>query len=374
MDDEMSVKALEAVGPNELVLRDFPRPDVADDAMLLKVVSCGVCGTDLANISGKREVRFPIIPGHEVAGVIGEIGANALERMKVFGGNVTVGDLVALNPRIECGKCYYCRNFPDHPSMCIGGRSYNSSISSADPPHLFGGWAECMYILPGSSIARLPDGIDPAVAALAEPFACALTVLERYRKISISRDSFGVADAVVVFGVGAIGMLVVAAFRLAGARRIVAIDADDKRLGLSVEFGTTERINVAETSPDERIAAVRKVTDGLGAGVAVEACGVPDVIGEAVQMLRRGGILFDMGHASKTRPAEIDPHAVCRNEITIAGSYAYASTQCFVDAGKLLHEAALPYKKLVGSFPLADYRNVLFGRPAGRAVKNVFRM
>ena len=370
----MNVKALEAIGPDRLVLREFPRPEVADDALLLKVVCCGICGTDLSNISGKRDVRFPIIPGHEVVGVIDQIGANALERMKVFGGDVTVGDLVALNPRIECGKCFYCRNFPDHPSMCTGGRSYNSSISSVDPPHLFGGWAEYMYVLPGSSIARLPDAVDPEVAALTEPFACALTVLDRYRTITISPDSFGPGDAVVVFGVGAVGMLIVAAFHLAGAKRIIALDADDTRLALSVEFGATERINVTQTSPDERIAAVRKMTDGLGAGVAVEACGVPDVIGEAVQLLRRGGILFDIGHASKTRPAEIDPHAVCRNEITIAGTYAYASTQCFVDAGNLLHQQALPYQKLLRSFPLDDYRNALFAPPAARAVKNVFRM
>jgi len=372
----MQVKALEATGANRLVLREFPKPAAADDALLIKVIRCGVCGTDLANIVGKRDLPFPIIPGHEIVGIIEEIGPRALRHMKVFGGDVTVGSLVAVNPRIECGTCYYCRNFPEHPAMCTGGRSYNSSISSADPPHLFGGWAEYMYILPNSSIAKLPGGIDPDVAALTEPLACALTVLEKYRRgrDHVSGNAFGVGEAVLVYGVGAIGMLVLAAFHLAGAERIIAVDTDQERLHLAAAFGATEAINVGNTSAQERIAAVIDLTHGLGAAVAIEACGVPEVIGEAVMLLRRGGILYEMGHASQTRPAEVDPLAVCRNEITITGSYAYASTQCFVDAGKLLHEAALPFKELVRSFPLDDYPNVIFGRPAERAVKSVFRM
>jgi len=372
----MSVRALEAAGSNRLVLRKFPRPAVADDALLIKVICCGVCGTDLANISGKRSLPFPVIPGHEVVGIVDEVGAKALAGMKVFGGEVSVGDLVAVNPRIECGRCYYCQNFPDHPTMCTGGRSYNSTITSADPPHLFGGWAECMYILPNSSIAKLPGGIDPEVAALTEPFACAVTVLDRYQKerISARGDTWGVSEAVIVYGVGAIGMLMVAGFHLAGAKRLIVVDTDEDKLQLATKFGATEAINARTTSPENRIAIVREHTEGLGAGVAVEACGVPEVLGEAVRLLRRGGILYEMGHASSTRPAEIDPHAVCRNEITITGSYAYASTQCFVRAAKVLHEGALPYKELVCSFPLDEYEKVLFGKREKRPVKNVFRM
>lgn len=372
----MQVKALEATGANRLVLREFPRPAVADDALLMKVIRCGICGTDLGNIAGKRDLPFPIIPGHEIVGIIDEIGPKTLRRMNIFGGEVTVGDLVAVNPRIECGTCYYCRNFPEHPAMCTGGRSYNSSISSADPPHLFGGWAEYMYILPNSSIAKLPGGIDLDVAALTEPLACAITVLEKYRRLCdhASGDAFGAGDAVVVYGVGSIGMLVVAAFHLAGAGRIIAVDTDPERLQLARMFGATDLINVGSTSQEDRIATVAELTRGLGAGVAIEACGVPEVIGEAVMLLRRGGILYEMGHASRTRPATIDPLAVCRNEITIAGSYAYASTQCFVDAGKLLHDAALPYEKLVSTFPLDEYENVLFGNPDNKGIKDVFRM
>ena len=372
----MRVKALEAVGPNQLVLREFPKPVVADDALLLKVICCGVCGTDLANISGRRSISFPVIPGHEVVGVVEEVGARALARMKVFGGNVEVGDLIAVNPRIECGRCTYCQHLPDHPTMCTGGRSYNSTITSADPSHLFGGWAEYMYILPNSSIAKLPSGIDPEVAALTEPFACAVTVLDRYERerIPARGHALGKNDAAVVYGVGAIGMLMVAGFHLAGAERIVVVDADEDRLQLATRFGATDVIDARTTSPEERVAFVRERTQGLGAGVAVEACGVPEVLGEAVRLLHRGGILYEMGHAAATGPAEIDAHAVCRNEITITGSYAYASTECFVRAGKILHEGALPYEDLVRSWPLEDYREVLFGDKQRKAVKEVFRM
>lgn len=154
----MSIKALQAVGINQVELTDFPYPQVAADAILLENLYCGVCGTDLHGIQGKRTVEFPIIPGHELVSKVAEIGPKALQATKVFGGDdLKVGDIVTINPRIVCGKCYYCKNLPSRPQLCMGARTYNSSIKSDQPPYLFGGWSEYMYILPNSEIVKLPQ-------------------------------------------------------------------------------------------------------------------------------------------------------------------------------------------------------------------------
>ena len=372
----MKVRALQAVGVNKVELTEFPKPVVKEDAVLIRICYCGICGTDIHGIQGKRDIRFPIIPGHELVGTVEEIGSRALETTKVYGGKLKVGDMVTINPRIVCGQCYYCRNLPGHPEMCTGARTYNSSIRSDSPPYLFGGWAQYIYILPRSEIVRLPEGIDPEIAALTEPFACAVGLVDRYRQQPdhIAGAGSTADETIVVFGAGAIGLFATVAFHLAGARQIVVVDVIDERLSLAKEFGAIEVINAGQTSPEERTKRVKDLSDGLGAGVVIEACGVPETIGEGVKMLRRGGKLFEMGHLFKTGPARIDPLTVCRNEIEILGHYAYPSSQCLVDAAGLLAEGKLPYERLIKSFPLEEYQEVLFGKRKNAIVKTVFRM
>lgn len=372
----MSVRALQATGINKVELTEFPYPRLAEDAILLKVLYCGICGTDLHGIEGKRSLKFPVIPGHELVAEVAEIGPKALERIKVFAADtLNVGDTVTINPRIVCGKCYYCRNLPERPEMCMGARTYNSSIGSEAPPYLFGGWAEFMYILPDSQIIKLDD-IDLEVASLIEPLACSVGLLDRYRRSHdwAAGDGFGVGRDVVLFGVGAIGLLAAACFRLSGAGQIICIDAVSERLELARKFGADLTLNVTDTGSDERIDTVKEACDGLGAAVVVEACGVPETIGEGTRMLRRGGQLFEMGHLLKTRPAEIDPLLICRNELQIIGNYAYPSSNCLARAAGILKDEKFPYRELIETYSLDDYQQALFQGAKSAAVKSVFKI
>ncbi len=371
------VKAVQVTDVNKVELTEFPYPKVAEDAILLKNLYCGICGTDLHGIEGKRAIKFPIIPGHELVSEVAEIGPAALEKTKVFGGvNLKVGDFVTINPRIVCGKCYYCRNLPYRPEMCMAARTYNSSISSDKPPYLFGGWAEYMYILPGSEIIKLPEGIDLEVASLIEPLACSVGLLDRYRREHdwITGDAFGVNRKVVVFGAGAIGLLAVACFYLTGAKQVICVEVVEEKLKIAKKFGADIVINVKNTTTKERIAAVKNACDGLGADIVVEACGVPETIGEGVQMLRRGGRLFELGHLLKSKPAQIDPNKICRDEISIIGNYAYPSSNCFAYAAEILVEGKLDYNKLIKCYALEDYREALFGSKNSGVVKLVFKI
>lgn len=373
----MKVKALQCVGVSRLELTEFDLPRVEDDCALLRVHVCGICGTDMNGIRGMRGMKFPFIPGHELVATVARMGENAHRMIKTFGGSpFRTEDRVSINPRIVCGTCFYCQNLPGRPEMCINARTYNSSITSDTPPHLFGGWAEYMYVLPGSEIIKIPEGLSNDLAALAEPFACALGCLDRYQSEHdwIPGDAFAVKETVVVFGVGAIGMLIVAGFHFLGAKSIVAVDLSQKKLDLAREFGATHTLNAAESTAEDRISFVNELTKGLGASIVVEACGVPDVLNEGVEMLRRGGKLFVLGHLLETKPAKIDPRKVCRDEIEILGNYAYRSSNYFFRAFQILAEGKLPYHKLISKMTLLEARDRILSDRMPEAVKVLIEM
>jgi threonine dehydrogenase-like Zn-dependent dehydrogenase len=357
--------ALQCVGPNSLEMTEFEIPKVEKDCALIKIHNCGVCGTDIHGIKGLRNLKYPFIPGHELVGTVVEKGSEANKTIKTIGDQpFKVGDRVTVNPRIVCGHCYYCQNLPHRPEMCINARTYNSSITSDTPPYLFGGWSEYMYILPGSEIIKIPDGLPDDLATLAEPFACGLGCVDRLQREHdwIVGDAFGFQGTVVIFGVGAIGMLALVAFKLCGVKEIIAIDIDEYKLNLAREFGATYTLNTSQTTAEERSNYVMKLSRGNGASVIVEACGVPAIITEGVGMLRRGGTIFVLGHLFKTNPAEINPQKVCRNELQIIGNYAYTSSSYFSLAFQLIAQQQYPFAKLISKLPLAEAKQYILGK------------
>lgn len=372
----MEVLALQCTGINKLELVKFKKPEPLEDAALLKINLCGICGTDIHSIEGKRNVKIPFIPGHEIVARVESMGKNANKYIKTIGGSaLSIGDRVSINPRIVCGKCFYCQNLPQYQELCINVLS-PSVIGSSKYPHLFGGWAEYLYVLPGSEIIKLPGNLSDELATLIEPFSCVVGCIDRYMVEHDWRtgDAFSINDAIVVYGTGAMGTLMVAGFHLAGAKKIIVLDINQERLDLAKEFGATYDINVASTNPQERNERIKAFTDGLGAGVVIEACGVPDTISEGIKILRRGGHFFEIGHVLDGVNAMIDPYYICRNEIKVQGYYAYPSSQCLFYASRLLAEYKLPYKKLLQFFNLKQYRDVIFNKKINNAIKTVFRI
>ena len=371
----MNVLALQCSGVNNLNLVKFSKPNVADDSALLKIKYCGICGTDLHGIEGKRAINFPFIPGHEITATIDSLGKDAGKFIKVYGGEkLNIGDRVTINPRIVCGKCYYCKNFPNNQEMCLNAITA-TSIGSNHYPHLFGGWAEYIYISPGSEIIKIPENLKDELAVLIEPYSCAVGCVDRYSSTHNWKigDAFSINDPIAIYGIGAIGLFMVAAFHLAGAKKIIAIDKDMERLALAKEFGASHTINILSTHTNERIEIIRKLTDNLGAGVVVEACGVPITINEGIQALRRGGYFYEIGHLLDAGMAKIDPQYVCRNEIKILGHYAYPSSLTMLQTAKLLDKHELPYEKLVKFFDLDKYADVIFNKKTNNAIKPVFK-
>lgn len=369
------VAAVECIDVSTLRLAEYALPELADDAVLLRVRRAGVCGTDLEGIEGRRSLRYPVIPGHEIVAVVEKIGSRAHRHIRIFGRSaLQAGDRVTINPRIVCGSCHYCQHLPGRQEMCLRASTYGSSLGSAEPPHLLGGWAEYLYVLPGSELIKLPDNLSDDVAVLCEPFAVAVGLVDRFQRNHdwVTGDGFGVDRTVVVYGAGTIGILTAAAFALAGARQIVIVDIVDERLAMSKAFGVTHAIN-SSVAPLQA-ETIQEMTEGLGADIVVEACGVPQVLAQGIGVLRRGGKLFEVGHLADVGMAEIDPHAVCRNEIEIIGHYAYPTSQSLAFAAKLLAAHDFPYEQLLHTIPLQDYTTILDDDLRKRTIKIAFAM
>jgi threonine dehydrogenase-like Zn-dependent dehydrogenase len=322
------VHAATLVAPGRYELRDYPLPVPGPGCVLVKMELSGVCGTDkhayqgfttqYAGTGAPKQLPLPIIQGHENVGTVAAIGGNG--KYTDFDGiPLRVGDRVVVGANVVCGTCYFCRR--DFPYYCCENMvDYGNNMSAADPPHLFGGWAEYMYIVPGSFLVRVPDELPSEIAVLTEVMAVAVG-LDRAKQFSaVPNESFLFDDTVVVLGVGPLGMCFLIKARMLGAGTIVAIDLSPYRLEMAKRLGADHTLTAGDTTAAKRVAAVRDLTHGRGADVVVECAGVPQVIPEALDMLRVGGMLVEAGNFADLGEVSINPHRhLCSKSVRILG-------------------------------------------------------
>jgi L-iditol 2-dehydrogenase len=288
----------------------------------------GICGTDkhtyqgyttqYAGTSAARQIPFPIIQGHENVGTIAAIGGDG-SYADFEGTPLRVGDRVVVGANVVCGTCYYCRH--DYPYyFCERMVDYGNNMSAADPPHLFGGWSQYLYVVPGSFLVRVPDEVPDEVAVLTEIMAVTVG-LDRAKQFSaVPNEAFLFDDTVVVFGVGPLGLCHVMKARMLGAGTIVAVDLSGFRLDMARRLGADHALDAAATTAADRLDAVRNLTRGRGADVVVECAGVPHVIPECLDMLRVGGMLIEAGNFSDLGDVAINPHRhLCSKNVRIVG-------------------------------------------------------
>ena len=265
-----SVLAATLVEPGRYELREYPLPDPAPGCVLVKMEVSGICGTDKHTYQGyttqyagtgtPKKIPFPIIQGHENVGTVAAIGGD--QEYKDFEGlPLKPGDRVVVGPNVSCGTCYFCRHdFPYY--FCENTTDYGNNLSARNPPHLFGGWSQYLYVLAGSFLVRVPDDLPSEIAVLTEIMAVTVG-LDRAKQISaFPNESFRFDDTVVVLGVGPLGMCFVMKARMLGAGTIVAVDLSDYRLGFAKRLGADQVISAANTTQPERLAFVRGLTHG----------------------------------------------------------------------------------------------------------------
>jgi L-iditol 2-dehydrogenase len=330
------VRAAVLVAPGRYEVQTFDRPVLPDGSLLMEIEMSGICGTDkhtflgetkqYAGTPAESETPFPIIQGHENVGIVSEITPHAADHLEFYGRSLKVGDRIAMCPDVVCGRCYECKHVMGYV-WCENSECYGNSYSSATWPHLMGGWSEQMYIRPDAFVYKVPDGLSPRVAVLVELMACAASLDKIKEFTSMSYEGFNSGDTVVVIGSGPLGLLHIAKADMMGAGQIIATDLSERRLAFATRMGADVTLNAATTSSEERIDVVRRATNGRGADVVLHLANTPTSFVEGIEMLKRGGMMLEMGNFADTGEVSMNIHRhVCSKNIRLIGITNHPST------------------------------------------------
>jgi len=290
------MRAQVVLAPNKMELKEIPIPEITDDEVLVKIRYCGICGSDWSIFTGKYVPdRLPLVTGHEMFGVIAEVGANAKK--------VSVGDRVAIDITLPCGTCYFCKR--GDGLLCETFEQIG--IHTKEMP---GGFAEYVKA-PWKNIYKVPDEVDDMRAAFIEPLT---TTIQAAKRMEVK-----IGSSVVIIGAG-LGTIHGAMARLRGAAPVIVIDGIAERLKMAKEMCADYVIDFNET-PDV-VSEVIKLTGGIGADFVLEAVGTPATYEQAFRMLRRGGKLESFGICAEGDMMQLAPYQFVLNEKKVSGSCA----------------------------------------------------
>jgi L-iditol 2-dehydrogenase len=290
------MKALLLEEYKKLKVQDVPEPEIAPNEVLIRVKSCGICGSDVHGFDGSSGRRIPpVIMGHEASGVVAQTGAQVKDFKE--------GDRVTFDSMISCGRCFYCRQ--GRPNLCDNRRVLGVSCAEY---RRHGAFAEFVAV-PDHIVVKIPDGLSFNEAAMVEPVSVAV------HAVNITPVQLG--DTALVVGAGMIGLLTLQALRTTGCGQIVSVDLEDDRLALAKKLGADQTIN-------SRLAAVpaliREMTSGRGADVVMEAVGAEATVQMAIESVRKGGVVTLIGNI--TSKVSFPLQSVVTREVSVLGSCA----------------------------------------------------
>jgi len=277
-------------------------PQVPAGGLLLKVLACGLCGSDLRTLrSGHRKIRLPFTIGHEICARVEKAG-------NAYSGPWKVGETLAVSPLVYCGKCIFCRN--GEFELCTDYKE----IAQAWP----GGFADYMA-LPEKAIAhgtiqRVPEELDPVHATIVEPLSSCVNAQEK--------GNITLGDTVLIIGAGPIGTLHLELARARGADQVIFADISEDRLKLAEVYEPDLMINTLKLDLKEE---VLKATNGVGPSVIITANPDPSTQVLAVEIARKGGriLLFGGLPGDKAVPG-VNMNTVHYNSLHLIGTTIFA--------------------------------------------------
>lgn len=285
------VRAVVATGKGEPVrVEEILVPDPGPGEALVRVAACGVCHTDLHYREGAISDDFPYLLGHEAAGTVEAVGEGVSD--------LAPGDYVVLAWRAPCGTCRSCRR--GRPWYCFDSANAQQKMTLVDGTPLspalgIGAFAEKTLVAAGQAVK-----VDPA----ARPEAAGLIGCGIMAGFGAAVNTGGVSrsDTVAVIGCGGVGDAAIAASAIAGARTIIAVDVDERKLEWAARFGATHRVNSSQQDPVE---AIRSLTGGFGADVVIEAVGRPETYQQAFLARDLAGTLVQVGVPDPSMTVEL---------------------------------------------------------------------
>jgi alcohol dehydrogenase len=334
MPDSASARALVLERPRRLVLHDIPLPAIGEDDALVRVLACGLCGTDHEQYTGELAGGFAFVPGHETIGIIETIGPRAAQRWQV-----AEGDRIAVEVLQSCRACDACLAGEYTRCRRHGLADMYGFVDVDRAPGLWGGYAEYQYLAPDSMVLSLPDNLDPILATLFNPLGAGI-------RWGATLPGTGDGDVVAVLGPGVRGLCVAAAAKEAGAGFVMVTGfgpRDAERLALASDFGADLAVDVAVEDP---VAALRHAV-GRRADVVVDVTAkAPAAFAQAVELARPAGTVVVAGTRGLGAGAPgFIPDMVVLKELRIVGALG-VDTPAYRAALDLLATGRYPFAEL----------------------------
>lgn len=331
------MKALVFREAYDIYIDEYPTPSIGDDDVLVKVLACGVCGTDIHILRGEHIVKFPVIPGHEFCGRIVQAGDNV--------NNVKVGDLVTIDPNIVDQTCFFCRR--GEIQLCENLTAIGVNFN--------GGFAEYCCV-PAKQALEVPSDMIPEEAAMTEPVACCIHGVDRLGLIE--------GQSVVIQGAGSIGLIILQILKSGGAYPIIVSEPDEKKRNLALNFGADVVLDPNDSNLQSEITELTKV----GADIVIESAGVLAASQMAAKLARRGGTVLHFGVLPAEQMIQVSPYEIYYKELKIIGSFVNPFTHS--RAIKMISSGKVNIKPLIThKFALCDALAAMECAQSGQAVK-----
>lgn len=304
------------ISAKNVVLENFIPEDPRADQVRLRVMHCGICGSDIhAYFNEHPFIKLPAIPGHECSAIVEKLGESVT--------NLRIGQPVTFIPQLTCGKCYNCRN--GRYNICDDLKVIGAQADGA--------MAE-LFNVDAGLVLPLPESIDLKDAALVEPLAVAVHATKLAGNI--------LGENVLILGAGTIGLFLTQVAKMAGAGNVIVTDLFDFRLDLAGSLGADHLINPKQTVLTKN--ELRRMLGGGDIGVVFEAVGVEQTIRQAIELPRKGGKVLVVGVFGQD--SKVNMGLVQDREITIQGSLMYLRED-FVDAISFLSRRSVKASPII---------------------------
>ncbi|QIS18641.1 zinc-dependent alcohol dehydrogenase family protein [Nocardia terpenica] len=327
------MRALVIDEPGRFAVERVPDPAPRAGEVVVRVGAVGICGTDLHIVAGEfPPTPYPIVPGHEFAGEVVALGNGAA--------GVRVGDRVAVDPSLFCGRCHYCAI--GRGNLCENWGAVGDTVDGA--------MAEYVRV-PAANCHRLPGHVPDPHGALVEPLSCAVHGFD-----VLPRE---LGSHYLIYGAGTMGLLMLQLAVAAGAASVCVVDVNTARLEVARRLGA-----------DAAVAAADELDRPEGWEVVIDCTGAIAAIEDGLARVRRGGTYQQFGVAAATARASISPFRVYNDELTIVGSMAVVHS--FGRAVDLLGEGVIDAETMIThDFPLDDFAEALhtFRSGTGRKIQ-----
>lgn len=340
------MRAVVLNGPNDFAPTDIPKPVIGDNDMLLEMKKAAICGTDMRILAGTKTkgVRYPSVIGHEMCGVIAEVGKNVT--------GFQVGDKVSIANVIPCGSC----------PACLAGRE-NACMNRKAIGYEFNGGFEEYVLIPeiaikSGNVIKLPEDVSFTAGALIEPLSCCIRGLKN--------AGTGFNDTVLIVGAGPIGLMHMQLSKIAGAKQVIVSEPNEMRREVALELGADRVVDPTKENLEQ---IIKDATNGMGADVIVMAIGVPALVNSTLKLCKKGGTVNLFAGFAGTGECQIEVNTIHYNEINVNGSTAYKRADYLEAADMVITKKINLDKIATHTFKIDEFQNAYEMCKSGKGLK-----